>query len=235
MLRDCTDARIVTEELLRQLDRRVEERFGPLLSLPLLIQVESARQRLTKLAELQALERAAGWEIIRVERPFEIEIAGLRVRGKIDRIDRHVETGAIRVLDYKTSDAPVSPAEAHLRPIRPGEQVPEWARVDFAGKFRAWADLQLPLYRRALAAEFPGNVACGYFNLPKAAGDTLLTLWDEYTLELHESAMRCAEGACAAIARGEFWPPNEEIDPERDECAALFHHGAESSVEWTVR
>jgi ATP-dependent helicase/nuclease subunit B len=234
-LQHCTDARVIAEELLRQLDRRVEERYGKLLSLPLLVQVESARQRLARFAELQAAERAAGWEIIHVERPFEIEIAGLRVRGKIDRIDRQVETGAVRILDYKTSDASITPPEAHLRAIRPGEELPAWARVEVDGKTRAWADLQLPLYRRALAAEFPGSVTCGYFNLPKAAGDTLLTLWDEYTPAIHDSAMACAEGACAAIARGEFWPPNELIPAERDECAALFHHGAESSVEWTAR
>lgn len=234
-LRDCTDARVVTEELLRQMDRTVEERYGSLLSLPLLVQVESARQRLTKLAELQANERAAGWETIQVERPFEIEIAGLVVRGKIDRIDRHVETGAVRVLDYKTADTPVMPAEAHLRAVKAGERVPDWARLEFSDRPRVWADLQLPLYRRALAVEFPGPVTCGYFNLPKAAGDAALAWWDDYTIELHESAMRCAEGACAAIARGEFWPPNELIDPARDECAALFHHGVEDSVEWAAQ
>jgi ATP-dependent helicase/nuclease subunit B len=152
------------------------------------------------------------------------------VRGKIDRIDRHAVTGEVRVLDYKTSDKPVAPADAHLRSIRPGEDVPEWAQLEWAGRTRAWADLQLPLYRRALAAEFPGRVTCGYFNLPKASGETMLALWDDYTIELEESAFRCAEGACAAIRRGEFWPPNESIRAERDECAALFHHGVKESV-----
>jgi ATP-dependent helicase/nuclease subunit B len=206
------------------------ERYGKILILPLIVQVESARQRLAKLAELQAAERAAGWEIIHVERPFEIEISGLVVRGKIDRIDRHAVTGEVRVLDYKTSDKPVAPVDAHLRSIRPGEDVPEWAQLEWAGRTRAWADLQLPLYRRALAAEFPGRVTCGYFNLPKASGETMLALWDDYTIELEEAAIRCAEGACAAIRRGEFWPPNESIRAERDECAALFHHGVEESV-----
>src|SRR5690606_33684439 len=134
---------------------------------------------------------------------------GLRVRGKIDRIDRHAETGEVRVLDYKTSDTPVTPAAAHLDRLPPGSPVPEWAQVAWEGRMRAWVDLQLPLYRRAVAAEFPGPVTCGYFNLPKASGETMLALWDDYTPDLHESAMRCAEGACAAIRRGEFWPPNE--------------------------
>jgi ATP-dependent helicase/nuclease subunit B len=73
---------------------------------------------------------------------------------------------------------------------------------------------------------------CGYFNLPKAAGETTLALWEDYTPGLHAAAMHCAEAACAAIRAGEFWPPNETIRAERDECAALFHHGVAGSVEW---
>jgi ATP-dependent helicase/nuclease subunit B len=231
-LRDCTEPAVLRRELLGRLDAAVQERYGKLLSLPLLIQVESARQRLGRLAELQAAERAAGWEIIHVERAFEVDVAGLIVRGKIDRIDRHAATGAVRVLDYKTSDTPVTPAQAHLRPVRAGEALPPWARVELAGREFAWVDLQLPLYLRAMGPEFAGWLACGYFNLPKAAGETVLACWDDYTPELHAAAMRCTEGACAAIRRGEFWPPNEAIDPDRDECAALFHHGVEESVSW---
>ncbi|MGH7944943.1 MAG: PD-(D/E)XK nuclease family protein, partial [Opitutaceae bacterium] len=234
-LRACIDGDVLRAEVLHQLDRDVQERYGQLLSLPLLIQIESARQRLAKLAELQAAERAAGWEIIHVERPFELELSGLIVRGKIDRIDRHAETGAVRVLDYKTSDKSNPPAGMHLRPTRPVELVPEWAQLVFDGRPHAWRDLQLPLYARALAGEFSGRVTCGYFNLPKASGETALALWEDYTIELHASAMRCAEGACAAIRRGEFWPPNEDIKADRDECAALFHRGVESSVDWAAR
>ena len=219
-------------ELLHQLDRDVLERYGKVLSLPLLVQVESARQRLGKLADLQAQQRAAGWECIQVERAFEIEISGLRVRGKIDRIDRNAETGAVRVLDYKTSDKPHPPAQTHLRGIRPGEAVPAWAQIVMEGRMRAWSDLQLPLYLQALAGEFPGHVTCGYFNLPKASGETALALWEDYTIALHDSAMRCAAGACAAIRRGDFWPANEDIRADRDECAALFHHGIKESVVW---
>lgn len=231
-LRDCTEPVALRSALLHHFERAVRSRYGQTLSLPLLMQVESARQRLGRLAELQAAERAAGWIIAQVERPFEIEMSGLKVRGKIDRIDRHATTGEIRVLDYKTSDTPVTPAAAHLRALRPGEQVPAWARFDVGGKPRVWFDLQLPLYLRALAAEFPGRIACGYFNLPKAAGETALALWDDYTLDLQEAAMRCADGACAAIRAGDFWPPNESLPADRDEYAPLFHHGCADSVEW---
>ncbi len=234
-LRDCADPAVLCAGLWHHLERAVRVRYGENLSLPLLVQVESARQRLGKVAERQAAERAAGWQIIEVERPFELEVAGLLVRGRIDRIDRHDTTGVIRVLDYKTSDLPVTPAAAHFRVARPAEPLAEWARFDFQGRPRTWMDLQLPIYLRALRPAYSGPLVGGYFNLPKAAGETVLALWEEYSRELQEAAMRCAEGACAAIRAGEFWPPSETIRAERDEWAGLFHHGSAASVEWPTR
>jgi ATP-dependent helicase/nuclease subunit B len=49
---------------------------------------------------------------------------------------------------------------------------------------------------------------------------------------LHASALRCAEGVCKAVRSGDFWPPNETVESDRDEFAALFHHGAAESIEW---
>jgi ATP-dependent helicase/nuclease subunit B len=230
-LRDCTEAPVLRQFLLAELERHARVCYGEALSLPLIIQLESARQRLARAAEVQARARAAGWVIGQVEKKIAIEIGGLLVKGKIDRIDHHVETGAVRVLDYKTSDSPASPRETHVRAPRKGETPPAWAVFDLAGRPRVWADLQLPLYLHALAAEYPGAVACGYFNLPKAAGGTGLALWDDYTPELHAAALGCAEGVCAAIRAGEFWPPNEH-GRDHDEFAALFHHGMAASVAW---
>jgi ATP-dependent helicase/nuclease subunit B len=232
-LRDCTDAAVLRQFLLAELERRARALYGQAHSLPLIIQLESARQRLARVAEVQANERAAGWVIAEVEKKFSIEIGGLLVKGKIDRIDRHEKTGAVRVLDYKTSDAPASPRDTHFRAPREEVALPKWAALDLDGRPRVWADLQLPLYLQALAAEFPGSVACGYFNLPKAAGGTDLALWGDYTPELHAAALRCAEGACAAIRAGEFWPPNEQVRADHDEFATLFQHGAAASVAWT--
>jgi ATP-dependent helicase/nuclease subunit B len=45
--------------------------------------------------------------------------------------------------------------------------------------------------------------------------------------------MRCAEQVCAAIAAGQFWPPNEAIRAERDEFAPLIHHGVAESFDWS--
>jgi ATP-dependent helicase/nuclease subunit B len=240
-LRDCTEAKTLREFLLAKLEQSVRTRYGTKLGLPLVIQVESARQRLAKAAEVQARERAEGWVIEKAEWRFPespaFTLGGLVVRGKIDRIDRHERTGAQRVLDYKTSDTPVTPREAHCRRagrVRTGETIPEFARCMAGGGEHVWIDLQLPLYLWALEQERgsgppPAGVTCGYFNLPKAVGETGVTVWTDYSTEWHTAALRCAGAVAAAVHTGRFWPPAETVD--FDEFATLFHHGTAESVE----
>ena len=127
--------------------------------------------------------------------------------------------------------------------------MPAFAQLPLNGREYVWSDLQLPLYQRALqigvlkssqgedrkdamiAATSP--IVCGYFNLPKAAGETAIRHWDDYTVELDEAAWQCARGVGEAIRRGEFWPPNENVRPDYDVFAPLFHHGVADSIEWT--
>lgn len=231
-LRDCTDAAALREFLLAQVDRRARERYGAELTLPLLVQLESARQRLARAAEVQAAQRAAGWVIEHVERKFELGLGAVTVSAKIDRIERHAATGAVRVIDYKTSDKGVPPPAAHVRSARRAETAPAWARFTRGGKELVWTDLQLPLYLEAVADEFGGAVGAGYFNLPKAVGETALVLWEDYDAEWRAAARRCAEGAAAAVTAGIFWPPAEVPPRDEDEAfAGLFHHGTADSVE----
>lgn len=234
-LRDCTDAGVLRDFLLADFDRRMRARYGRELTLPLLVQQESARQRLARAAEVQAQERAEGWVIVDVERKFELPVDDVVIAGKIDRIERHETSGTWRVLDYKTSDTAVDPADAHLRGLRRDEEPPAWARWTGGSRPRVWSDLQLPLYRRVLAAEAGGApVACAYFNLPKAAGETGLRVWTDFTPELEASAWDCARGVIAAIRAGEFWPARELTgrEAELDEFAPLFHGGAAASIAW---
>ena len=241
-LRDCTDAGTLREFLLAALERAVRARLGPARTLPLMVQIESARQRLAKAAEVQARERAAGWVIEQVEWRFPdspaFALGGLAVRGKIDRIDRHEGTGARRVLDYKTADQPRAPRDAHCRPAgRAGATAaaPEFARFTADGRTLVWTDLQLPLYLWALEqsagggdAAPPAAAGCGYFDLPKASGDTGVTLWAGYSAEWHAAALRCARGVAEAITARRFWQPAEAVN--HDAFAALFHHGVAASV-----
>jgi ATP-dependent helicase/nuclease subunit B len=235
--RDCADEALLRDMLLREFDTEAAKKFGAELAVPLVAQLESARQRLRRAAAVQARERAAGWVVQDVERKFTIDFDGVTVVGKIDRIDRHEQSGAWRVVDYKTSDTAKAPVAAHLAAPKREREYPDWARVTVGGKERAWTDLQLPLYLHALPGLIAGadaRAACGYFNLPKAIGDTGFVGWDGYTLELQEAAMRCARGVLAAVREEKFWPPNELIDAERDAFAELFHRGVAASVAWEV-
>ena len=229
-LRDSTDEATLRDGLLEVLDREARQRFGATPSLPLVIQLESARQRLRRVAAIEAAERQAGWRTERVEWEFEVPLGPLRVRGKIDRIDRH-EDGRVRVIDYKTSDKPVTPLDAHIDSLREDDATrPDWLQVEVAGKMRRWVDLQLPLYRRALAADYGTALSCAYFNLPKAIGETGLLEWPDDQPELQDAAERCAEGVAAAIGAGEFWPPVEKLGWGDEDWETLFHQGVAASV-----
>ena len=234
-LRDCVDPVPLREFLLAAFERSARARSGGDLTLPRVIQFEAARQRLRATAEVEARERDAGWRTVRVEWKFELPLGAVTLSGKIDRIDRHAD-GRVRVIDYKTGDTASSPAKAHLRAVRDGDLVrPAWLRcADADGKPRTWIDLQLPIYLRAVAAEFGDAVSCGYFNLPKAAGETAVEIWTDYSRDLQAAAERCADGIVAAVAAEDFGPPAELTgrEAELDEFAELFHHGAGESVKW---
>jgi len=234
-LRDCADAEVLTEFLLQRFEVAAQARYGRELTLPLVVQFETARQRLRAAAAVEARERLAGWRTEQVEWKFSLPLGGLEVRGRIDRIDRHRD-GRVRVLDYKTGDVAKSPAQVHWRTMRAEDAGrPEWLRCpDATGRIRIWADLQLPLYLQAMAGQEAGVVSCGYFNLPKAAGDTAVTPWDDFTPETQAAAGRCAGEAAMAVAAGQFWPPAEPRgrDADWDEFGPLFHEGAAASVEF---
>ena len=72
----------------------------------------------------------------------------------------------------------------------------------------------------------------GYFNLPKAASETAVALWDDCAAEVRATAERCMEGVVTAVTAGVFWPPAElnGREAEWDDFAELFHQGAAASI-----
>ena len=128
----------------------------------------------------------------------------------------------LRVLDYKSSDQAQAPAAAHLGTWR--DDLPDYARVESAERPRAWRDLQLPLYRLLLqdVPEFAGfaQVEVGYFNLPKAVGQTGIQVWPDFDASLLDAARCCAEGVVRDLRAGRFWPPREHV--RYDDFARLF-------------
>lgn len=228
--------------LLAELDRLATTQVGPHPSLALLVQLDSLRQRLRAAAQVHAASVREGWRIISAEEACEAELDGMLLRARIDRIDRHIDDGRLRILDYKTTDAGKSPAETH-----------------YQSRKKAWIDLQLPLYRYIyeklhprLAAPPPPDsgsrppppcaegeqrsapsgihsptpISVGYFNLPKAAGDTRIVMLDFQTKDgdLYPSALATARAVIADIQAGTFWPP-EKKRPDHDDFALLFAGG----------
>jgi ATP-dependent helicase/nuclease subunit B len=229
-LRDCTDPRVLGDFLQAELDRLAGARYGAELALPVIIQLESARQRLSRAAEVQAGQRRSGWVVDRVESGFSLKVGDVLVHGKIDRVERHEGTGRWRVIDFKTSDTPVSAFDAHSSSAgRNAADAPAIARFEIGGNGRVWKDLQLPLYLEALEGEIGDDALGGYFNLPKAGGETAVDIWDGYDGAWRAQARRCFREVAAAIAAGVFWPP-AEIDPGEDTFPGLFHQGTRASI-----
>lgn len=238
-LRDCADEREVRGFLLNEADRFVESRYGKVLTVPVRIQLETARQRLSWAAGVFARDRAEGWRTEHIEWRFDRdhpwEIGGLRVRGTIDRVDRHGDSGALRVLDYKTANKATLPVDAHLVALKRTEDahaLRQWLLYPAPdGRMMRWIGLQLPLYVLALRRiEGDGPpVTAGYFNLPRAAGETGIALWNGLSDAVLEQAMHCAEAAATAIVAEAFWPPAAR--PRFDDFARLFFASAGESFE----
>ncbi|MDZ4198508.1 MAG: PD-(D/E)XK nuclease family protein, partial [Kiritimatiellia bacterium] len=226
-LRDSTDAGAIAEFLCAAVDGWIANRFGPDPGLAIRLQQDALHARLTAAAAVQALERAAGWRIEQVELTIQLQLPGLLLRGRIDRVDRHEITDACRALDYKTTDKADSPADAHLKTFRDGD--PDWTRVAWKGKDKRWADLQLPLYAHALRGMGHSNVVCGYFLLPRAIGETGIAHWEDFEQDLETSAVSCAEEIARRIQKKIYWPPAAR--PGFDAFENLFSRGVEPSLD----
>ena len=219
-MRDCRDEAGLRDFLWAEAEKWIEARFGAPPPLQIVIQLEAAKQRLAAAARVQTTLVEQGWEILHDEEELEIELAGIRLRGRIDRIDRHRDTGAVRVLDYKTSDNAVAPEQAHLATASP--DAPGYANLVVNRKERRWADLQLPLYRLLVASRLgpAGAIEVGYFDLPKAAGHTGVSIWETLDENVMDSARVCAEGVVQDIRERRFWPPAAK--PRNDSFGRLF-------------
>lgn len=199
--------------LLGELARGAAARFGPRPAFAAVVQLESLRMRLAAAARVHAAAVKEGWRIISAEEKFEAVLDGLLVKARMDRIDRHLETGRIRILDYKTTDSGDPPLKTHFHP----QSEPRWA------------DLQLPLYRYLYEQLHPrtGEMAVGYFSLPKATGKTGILEWDLRSKEgedLYPDAIKTARAIIAGIRAGRFWPPTDK-SIRFDDFVPLFSAG----------
>ncbi len=212
--RDSADAEEIEQFLREVLDRRVAAQFGR-DSLPAVrVQLRHLRARLNAFARWQAAWRSEGWRIERIEKEegadrFDLQLDPgqvMKVGGRIDRIDRHQQTGEFLVLDYKTSDTAKDPDEVHRQR-------------------NAWVDLQLPLYRHLAAASgIEGAVGLGYIVLPKQTDQVGLRRAEWTEAELQE-ADGVARDVAAKVRDQQFWPPAAEPPWAADEFAAICQEG----------
>ena len=222
--------------------------FGPKPSPAVQIQIANARTRLVAFARAQAQTFAEGWLIVDVERKLAaddaqpIHIGSLPLSGVVDRIDRHVESQAWRVMDYKTFSAAADPASKHLGAASAG-WLPE-AEIRLTIKDRefdkAWIDLQLPLYRSILEhwhKQTPNtqNPSTAYFILPSDPYETAIRPFEELddgaNPQAYPSALQCAQAIVENIEQGIFWPPRPFRGNWDDPYAPLFVNGTpEASI-----
>ncbi len=219
-LRCSDDQRLLRRFLNEQVDRWTAEHLGASSPLHLALQLDVIRDRLAAAARVQADQAKLGWQIIHYEERVAMTVGSVIVRGRIDRVERHRESGALRVLDYKTSENPEPPARQHLSADTEGAR--EYSRVQVEGKTRRWTDLQLPLYVAMLAnhVSHTGKISAGYFNLPRDTDATKIDTWDGLTESLLQGAMNCVRGIVDDIDSNRFWPPSARVT--FDEFEPLF-------------
>ena len=110
-------------------------------------QLAELEQRLMTFAEKHHQQTGLGWEILYAERKTSDDVLRttfdlrdgrtLTVKGRIDRVDWHPETGAWRIVDYKSSQKATPPLKTHL-----SEKL-------------GWKDFQLPLYSELVRSLLP--------------------------------------------------------------------------------
>ena len=222
--------------------------FGPNPMPAVRVQLANAATRLHAFARVQAVCFQEGWQILDVERKLSADaeaalpIGPLKLSGMIDRIEQHAETGALRILDYKTFSTKKTPAATHLGPLSHNWLPPAQVELQTGRRVsqKTWKNLQLPLYRKILEHWYPEasrarEPETAYFVLPSDPNETAICPFAELSSELnpqaYDDALTCATAVAEHIAAGVFWPPQPFRGSWDDPCAPLLVNGTpEASV-----
>jgi ATP-dependent helicase/nuclease subunit B len=218
--RDLEDAAALHRWLSNELDRVVIEWFDNRTPLSVRIQTEALRQRFLWFSRVQVEQRAGGWEIVDVERKVEIPVGGAMIVAKIDRIDRHKQSGRLRVIDYKTGKVE-SVDKAHRKKITTATVLPSHYSMDdpvvYVGEEKGksvhfrWYNLQLPLYAAAVMAREHTLPSPCYLTLGATESDVALHAWPDFESADLDAAQACANWVATRIAAAVFWPPAEKV------------------------
>jgi ATP-dependent helicase/nuclease subunit B len=219
--RESSKPEAIHDWLSAELDRVATEWFGTRLPLVVRVQSEVLRQRFLWLSRIQARSRDEGWQVAEVEHKFEIPFGSSVIVAKIDRIDRHQETGDLRVIDYKTGKVD-SVEKAHRRKITARTALPAHLAADSPALYSGdengkpadfrWMNLQLPLYAMAIQQRDGAIPAPCYFTLGATEADVNIREWAAFSETDLGAARSCAEWLVSQITAGVFWPPAEKVD-----------------------
>ncbi len=226
--KSSTDAKFIHDWLLAEIEKVIHASFGKQIPLAVRIQAESLRQRLKWFSQVQVNMREDGWEIAETEQEYPIMLGSIEIKTRIDRIDRHTESGLLRVIDYKTGNV-TSVDGAHRTRISASTVLPEHLSedgpavyTDIHGKkptdYR-WTNLQLPLYALAIYQRDKALPVPCYISLGDNEKKVALHPWDNFTMEDMEAAKECADWIAQQIIAGVYWPPAEK--PKYDDFALL--------------
>lgn len=210
----------IATSLYSTLGEVILQKFGKKPPLAIRIQTQAIRQRLEWFAAVQAKSAAEGWEIIDVESKFQIMSGAFQISGIIDRIDRHRETGQIRVMDYKTGKAEDVEA-AHRKKITSKTKIPTHLAAgcpafietsDTRGKsISFWQNLQLPLYALRYSNDSDHTPIPAYIHIGQTRENVKLAIWDNFSHADLESAKACLDWITARLAERAFWPPASKV------------------------
>lgn len=212
-----------------EIQRTIRLHFGNHPPLAVRIQTHAIKQRLAWFAQQQAQNISEGWEIIDSERKISFPSNSFTIRGKIDRIDRHRETGQLRVIDYKTGKVDSTEAQ-HRKKITARTQLPPHItdpsppiHQAHDGKTDAaylWKNLQLPIYALAENINSNGDIPLPcYVQLGATEKEINFQEWSSFSQADLESAQSCLDWITSSIAAKTFWPPAAKV--QYDDYALL--------------
>lgn len=219
--RNLTDSKKLSDDLTRKLQNLAELMFGHEPSVAIRIQLLAIQQRLQWFAEIQAQNCRDGWDVLHVERKIHLVSNGLGISGKVDRVDRHRETGELRVIDYKTGKVTSTESE-HRKKIIASTQIPKHISEGappihpvFDGNKHAdylWKNLQLPLYALAEKPETDAQapIPC-YIQLGANRKDVQFMPWENFSQTDLDAAKACLDWITSSITQKIFWPPSEAV------------------------
>jgi hypothetical protein len=208
-----TDPAEIARKLSGYLEKHFKFLYGDEPESSLILQKETAKDRLIRFSETQSKLVKEGWCIKEVEGILPpVIFNGIEVGGRFDRLDYQAATNTFRVYDYKTYDkleknTPEARHWANVTKINTKE-IPDFqfhiegekTKTKPKDKFKVWRNLQLPVYYHNLTVKREGsevkdypeinedNLEVGYILLV-AEGSPIVRIWKDYK-KYHKHAIK---------------------------------------------